>query len=88
VELLLSRSALVGLGCGAVVLSGVDIFIRFGHRVVSYLVFIPKPCTHRMHDPGSIVPHIWPKVSIDNQMSQIMYNYYYTNSLSKDNNNS
>jgi hypothetical protein len=28
---------------------------------VSYPVFIPKPSTHRMHDPGSIVPHIWSK---------------------------
>jgi hypothetical protein len=37
-----------------------------------------------MHDPGSIVPHIRPKVFTDNQMSQIKYNYYYTNSVSKD----
>jgi hypothetical protein len=29
-----------------------------------------------MHDPGSIVPHIWPKVFIDFQRSQIKYNYY------------
>jgi hypothetical protein len=36
-----------------------------------------------MHDPGSIVPHIRPKVFIDNQMSRIKYNYYYTNSVSK-----
>jgi hypothetical protein len=36
-----------------------------------------------MHDPGSIVPHIWPKVFIDNQMSRIKYNYY-INSVSKD----
>jgi hypothetical protein len=36
---------------------------------VSYPVFMPKRSTHRMHDPGSIVPHIWPKVLIDNQMS-------------------
>jgi hypothetical protein len=36
-----------------------------------------------MHDPGSIVPHIWPKVFIDNQMSQIKY-YYYISSVSKD----
>jgi hypothetical protein len=28
---------------------------------------VPKPSTHRMHDPGSIVPNIWPKVLIDNQ---------------------
>jgi hypothetical protein len=37
-----------------------------------------------MHDPGSIVPHIRPKVFTDNQMSQIKYNYYYINSISKD----
>jgi hypothetical protein len=42
-----------------------------------------KPSTHRMHDPGSIVPHIRPKVFTDNQMSQIKYNYY-INSVSKD----
>jgi hypothetical protein len=37
-----------------------------------------------MHDLGSIVPHIWPKVFTDNQMSQIKYNYYYMNGASKD----
>jgi hypothetical protein len=31
--------------------------------------FMPKPSTHCMHDPGSIVPHIWPKVFTENQMS-------------------
>jgi hypothetical protein len=36
-----------------------------------------------MHDPGSIVPHIRPKVFTDNQMSQIKYNYYISN-VSKD----
>jgi hypothetical protein len=36
---------------------------------MSYLVFMPKPSTHHMHDPGSIVPHIRPKVLTDNQMS-------------------
>jgi hypothetical protein len=25
---------------------------------LSYPVFMPKPSTHRMYDPGSIVPHI------------------------------
>jgi hypothetical protein len=45
--------------------------------------FYAKPSTHRMHDPGSIVPHIRPKGSIDIQMSQIQYNYY-INSVSKD----
>jgi hypothetical protein len=51
--------------------------------LLSYSVFMPKPCTHRMHDPGSIVPHIRPKVFTDNQMSQIKYNYYYINSVLK-----
>jgi hypothetical protein len=32
-----------------------------------------------MHDPGSIVPHIWPKVFTDNQMSRIKYYYYISN---------
>jgi hypothetical protein len=48
-------------------------------ELLSYLVFMPKPCTHCMHDPGSIVPRIRPKVVIDNQMSQIKYNYYISN---------
>jgi hypothetical protein len=48
-----------------------------------YPVFIPKPSTHRMHDPGSIVPHIRPKITTDNQMSRIKYNYY-INNVSKD----
>jgi hypothetical protein len=30
-------------------------------HTLSYPVFVPKPSTHRMHDPGSIVPHIRPK---------------------------
>jgi hypothetical protein len=37
-----------------------------------------------MHDQGSIVPHIWPKVFTGNQMSRIKYDYYYINSVSKD----
>jgi hypothetical protein len=36
---------------------------------LSYPAFMPKPSTQRMHDPGSIVPHIRPKVLTDNQMS-------------------
>jgi hypothetical protein len=44
---------------------------------------MPKPSTHCMHDPGSIVPHIRPKVFTDNQMSRIKYNYY-INSVCKD----
>jgi hypothetical protein len=50
---------------------------------LSYLVFMPKPCTHRMHDPGSIVPYIRPKVFTDKQLSWIKYNYY-INNVSKD----
>jgi hypothetical protein len=46
---------------------------------VSYPVFVPKQSTHRMYDPGSIVPHIRPKVFTDNQMSRIKYNYYISN---------
>jgi hypothetical protein len=63
---------------------GYDQFHLAAYGWVSYLVFVPKPRTHRMHDLGSIAPHIWPKVFIDNQMSQIKYNYYYINSVSKD----
>jgi hypothetical protein len=44
--------------------------------LMSYPVFMPKPSTHRMHDQGSIVPHIRPKVFTYNQMSQPKYNYY------------
>jgi hypothetical protein len=36
---------------------------------LSYPIFMPKPSTHRMHDPGSNVPYIRPKVLTDNQMS-------------------
>jgi hypothetical protein len=32
-------------------------------------LFMLKPCTDRMHDLGSIVPHIQPKVFTDNHMS-------------------
>jgi hypothetical protein len=48
-------------------------------NLLSYPFFMPKPITHRMHDPGSIVPHIRPKVLTDNQMLQIKYNYYINN---------
>jgi hypothetical protein len=41
----------------------------FTMRYLSYPVFMPKPSIHRMHDPGSIVPHIRPKVLTDSQMS-------------------
>jgi hypothetical protein len=40
-----------------------------------------------MHDPGSIVPHKWPKVFTDNQMPRIKYNYYISN-VSKEYDNS
>jgi hypothetical protein len=36
---------------------------------LSYPVFMSKPSTHRMHDPGSNVPHIRPKGSTENQIS-------------------
>jgi hypothetical protein len=36
---------------------------------LSYPVFMPKLSTHRMHDPGSNVRHVRPKVLTDNQMS-------------------
>jgi hypothetical protein len=36
---------------------------------VSYPVFMLKPSTYHTHDPGSIVPHIRPKVFTDIQMS-------------------
>jgi hypothetical protein len=55
----------------------------FPYDGMSYLDFMPKPSTHRMHDPGSTVPHIRPKVITDNQMLQIKYNYY-KNNVSKD----
>jgi hypothetical protein len=51
--------------------------------LLSYQVFMSKPSTQRKHDPGSIVPHIWPKVFTNNQMSRIKYNYYIC-SVSKD----
>jgi hypothetical protein len=42
---------------------------KWAYGLMSYPVFMPKACTHRMHDPGSIVPHIRSKVFIDNQIS-------------------
>jgi hypothetical protein len=53
-------------------------------EALSYPVFTPKQSTHRMHDPGSIVPYIRSKVFTDNQISRIKYDYYYINSVSKD----
>jgi hypothetical protein len=60
----------------------VDKFTKWveAKHAVSYQVFRPKPSTHRMHDPGSIVPHTQPKVSTDNQnVTCIKYNYYINN---------
>jgi hypothetical protein len=59
-------------------LSSSIIFTKINLRsgYLPYLVFMPKPITHRMHGPGSIVPYIWPKVFTDNQLSRIKYNYY------------
>jgi hypothetical protein len=51
--------------------------------LLSYLVFMPKPSTRRMHNLGSIVPHIRPKLFINNHMPRIKYNYY-INNVSKD----
>jgi hypothetical protein len=47
--------------------------------LLSHQVFMPKPCTPRMHDSGSIVAHIQAKVFTDNQMPRIKYNYYINN---------
>jgi hypothetical protein len=40
-----------------------------GSEYLSYPVFMPKSNTHRVHDPGSNVPHIRPKGFTENQMS-------------------
>jgi hypothetical protein len=37
--------------------------------LLSYPVFMPKPSTERINDPGLIVRCVWPKVLTDNQMS-------------------
>jgi hypothetical protein len=60
-------------------------YIRYQEttQLLSYLAFMPKLGTHRMHDPGSFVPYIRPKVITDNQMSRIKYNSY-INNISKD----
>jgi hypothetical protein len=61
------------------------LIVAIGNRQhkLSYLVFMPKPSTQQMYDPGSIVPHIRPKVFTDNQMSRMKYKYYYINSVLK-----
>jgi hypothetical protein len=43
---------------------------------LSYPFFMPKPSTHRMHDPGSNVPHIRPKELKKTKCHNIKYNYY------------
>jgi hypothetical protein len=50
---------------------------------MSYPVCMSKSSTHRMHDPGLIIPHIRPNMFIDNQKSRIKCNYY-INKVSKD----
>jgi hypothetical protein len=57
--------------------------VSYGFALLSYPVFMPKPSTHRMHDPGSNVLHVWPKVFTHNQMPRMKYNYYISN-ISKD----
>jgi hypothetical protein len=47
--------------------------------LLSHPAFMPKPSSHRMHDPGSIVLHIRPKVLTDNKCHNIEYNYYINN---------
>jgi hypothetical protein len=59
---------------GAQVFSKIDLLYSY-HQIkihaedMSYPVFIPKPSTHHMHEPGSIVPNIRPKVFTYIQMS-------------------
>jgi hypothetical protein len=43
--------------------------VKIWRNQVSYQILQAKPCTHHMHDPGSNVPHIRPKVFTDNQIS-------------------
>jgi hypothetical protein len=55
------------------------------HQVLplSYPVFVPKPCTHRMYAQDQLFHTYGQKVFTDNQMSRIKYNYYISN-VSKD----
>jgi hypothetical protein len=52
------------------------VVLYMGHEVVglSYPVFMPKPSTHRMQDPGSNVPHIRQKGSQKTKCHNIKYN--------------
>jgi hypothetical protein len=54
-------------------------YIASTYSRVSGGVFMPKPSTHRMHDIGSVVPHIRPKVFTGTQKSRIKYIYYIDN---------
>jgi hypothetical protein len=65
-------------------LASMDLCEQLAAFLLSYPIFMPKLSTHRMHDPGSIVPYIRPKVFTEIQMSRIKYDYYYINSVSKD----
>jgi hypothetical protein len=70
--LFLSRSDLLELEFSPFMLDVhevVDSLAELSKYVLSYPIFIPKLSTHRMHDPGSNVPYIQPKVLTDNQMS-------------------
>jgi hypothetical protein len=61
-----------------------DLKFRLARQDLVIPGFYAKTKYSLYHDPGSIVPHIRPKVFTDNQMSRIKYNYYYINSVSKD----
>jgi hypothetical protein len=51
--------------------------------LLSYLVFMPKPSTHRMYTQDQLFHTYKQKVFTDNQMSRIKYIYYIDN-VSKD----
>jgi hypothetical protein len=51
--------------------------------LLAYLVFMPKPSTHRMYVQDQLFHTYGLKVFTDSQMSQIKY-IYYINNVSKD----
>jgi hypothetical protein len=51
--------------------------------LLSYLIFLSKPCIHRMYAQDQLFHTYGQKVLTDNQMSRIKYNYYIDN-VSKD----
>jgi hypothetical protein len=60
----LSSGFLRSILCGEAAMTkplGCSVKLRWLKHGMSYLVFMTKPSTRRMHDPGSNVPHIWPK---------------------------